>query len=65
MKTLKTHIEELIAKGYSQRDIYNKTGVTESSISRVKSGSYADLHYLDGRKIEEMNVKTKAKREKN
>lgn len=57
MKTLKQHIAELIEKGISQRKIAQSTGVSESSISRVKSGEYADLQYMDGRKIEELNVK--------
>lgn len=64
MKTLKEHIAELREKGVSQRKIAQSTGVSESSISRVKSGEYADLQYMDGRKIEELNVKTKVKREK-
>ena len=64
MKTLKQHVEELKGKGVSQRKIAQSTGVSESSISRVKSGEYTDLQYMDGRKIEELNVKTKVKREK-
>jgi len=64
LKTLQTHIAELKEKGISQRKIAQSTGVSESSISRVKSGEYTDLQYMDGRKIEELNVKTKVKREK-
>lgn len=57
-KTLRDHINDLIDKGLSPRQIAERSDNDESAISRLRSGGRSDLFYMSGKRIEELNRRT-------
>lgn len=63
MKTLKHIIDELLNDGYTQDKLANIAGVTQTTISKLKTGRFKDILYEPGKKLEiELNNKKRRRK---
>jgi transcriptional regulator with XRE-family HTH domain len=54
------HIKTLIAAGWSQGRIAKESGIAQPSINRLLNGRQSDVHYAQGKKLEELAAKVGA-----
>lgn len=51
---LKTIIDALLAAGFSQVELAERTGIPQSTISRISRGLQSDVGYSRGKKLEQL-----------
>lgn len=67
---VKQNIQRLIDAGWTQHRIALETGISQPSVNRILRGRQLDVHYTQGKKLEQIvalldtNVIAKAKKSK-